>query len=129
MAASQSSKYSLEKRILTKRGDNKRLYAIYQGCEELLGSDKKQFQELEKANILQKGELYTVANVDMRSSHTDIALEELYYDERLDEMRHHIEGLNSVAFEFYQMEKGQLVEHDIYEDKRYNPYLSDELSK
>ena len=54
-------------------------------------------------------------------------LEEINYDNKTEEMKNYIEGLNSVAFEFYQMEKCQLVEHDIYADKRYNSYLSDDL--
>ena len=89
---------------------SKRLYAQYRGPE---GSeyDEKQFKELEEKGLLKLGELYVVDGVDMSSGCTSINLQGI----RL--------GLNSIAFDFYQMEEGKLVEHDIYDDAELNPYI------
>ena len=89
----------------------KRLYAVY---KEPAGYDSevKDFEALEKAGQLKAGECYVVESVDMGSSHTDIYLQGVDLP------------LNSIAFDFYEMENGQLVEHDIYDDSELNPYIS-----
>ena len=65
----------------------------------------------EKAGKLKRGELYVVEKVDKGSSHTDIYLEGFDLP------------LNSVAFDFFTMEKGQLVDYDIYGDRDLDSFM------
>ena len=94
----------------------KRLYAIYQGPAGY-DKDKRDFEKLEKTGELQIGKIYVVKKVDMKASMTHIDLEGVSG-----------KRLNSVAFDFYYMINNKLEEHDIYDDKKYNPYLSDNLN-
>ena len=55
--------------------------------------------------------LYSIENIDMGQSHTNIHLDindNIY---------------NSVNFDFFEDIDGKLIEIDIYNDKRFNPYI------
>lgn len=60
---------------------------------------------------LEIGKVYEVECVRMGQSHTSIYL----IGKRI--------PFNSVCFRFYKLIDDQMVEHDIYRDKEYNPYL------
>ncbi|MBQ8319446.1 MAG: hypothetical protein IJX81_01040 [Clostridia bacterium] len=82
------------------------LYAKY--CHENNGreSDKER-----NKRYLILGNMYKVENVEMGQSSTSISLRG-------------IKGsFNSVSFNFFVMIDGEYKEHDIYKDKKYNPYL------
>lgn len=65
----------------------------------------------EVADVLVQNQYYKVADVDMGQSMTHIRLKGF-------------EGIfNSVFFEFYFLENGEFVEHDIFDDPDYNPYI------
>lgn len=62
------------------------------------------------AKSLVHGKVYVVDYIDMGQSSTRVFLEGVE------------KGLNSINLNFYSDEKCQ-IEHDIYEDPEYNPYL------
>ena len=89
----------------------KRLYAIYKqaaGYE----ADAREFEELEQKGELIPGEIYVVEDISMSSSMTRIDLQGVSE-----------KSLNSVAFKFFRMDDKKLVQHDIYKDPEYNPYI------
>ena len=87
------------------------LYAKYLGPAGF-DSEEETFKKLEAANELIAGNYYVVTNVDMGSCITYISLKGVSE-----------EDLNSVAFSFYKKENSKYVEHDIYKDPTYNPYI------
>lgn len=94
----------------------KRLYARYNGPEGYT-HDVVKFKHAEMEGELVRGELYVVENVRAGSAFTAITLQGVSskYKE-----------LNSVAFDFAITRDGHLVRHNIYNDKEFNPYLSNE---
>lgn len=93
------------------------LYAQYKGPAGF-ESDEKDFSKLEQAGKLEVGTYYKVKKISMGSSRTYITIADINTE------------LNSVAFEFFDVtltDKNVPIkkqEHDIYNDKEINPYMS-----
>lgn len=67
--------------------------------------DSKKVEGLELNNF------YPVAGAIVGQSHTYVTLQG------------EAGTFNSVNFDFYKKENGEFVEHDIYSDPEYNPYI------
>lgn len=81
------------------------LYAKFVEPNAGYAHDQKKVEELELNHF------YPVAAVSMGQSSTSITLQG------------QSGGFNSVNFEFYKKSDDKYVEHDIFSDPEYNPYI------
>ncbi len=94
----------------------KNLYATYQEPVGFEG-DIQKMKKLEAGGVLKRNTLYKVEKIDMGSSVTYVDLLNVPA------------VLNSVALKFYEVTKNGVKECDIYNDARYNPYMSASADK
>lgn len=87
--------------------EKKALYARFDAGK----APEFEFDKYMKNGTLYDGAFYKVVDVDMGWCSTDIKLEGVQ------------DRFNSVAFDFYMVENGNMIPHDIYEDPAYNPYI------